>query len=159
MEPTPQSANSFDNSDSQTPSIYSTRQEADQTMVQYVFTPWRDRHELLLVRRQLYPDQLRGATSTATIGQSSAGGQNEGSRADQRRRDQHRAVARVSMWMQRGNCPHMVESTALLTAAMLNDEVAVASENAASSTYAVRAAYSAAFSRYVNCSLQAEEMC
>ncbi|KAH7228949.1 Las1-like-domain-containing protein [Fusarium oxysporum] len=62
---------------------------------------------------------------------------------------QHKAVARVSMWMQRGNCPHMVESTALLMAAMLSDKEAAAGENAASSAYAIRAAYSAAFSRFV----------
>ncbi|KPM36985.1 hypothetical protein AK830_g9578 [Neonectria ditissima] len=65
------------------------------------------------------------------------------------RREQHQAVARVSMWMQRGNCPHMVESTALLMAAMLSDQDAAASKNAASSAYAIRAAYSAAFSRFV----------
>ncbi|KOS18545.1 Pre-rRNA-processing protein las1 [Escovopsis weberi] len=54
------------------------------------------------------------------------------------------------MWMQRGNCPHMVESTALLMAAVLSDEAsATATANAAASTYAVRAAYSAAFSRFV----------
>ncbi|KAH8179618.1 las1-like domain-containing protein [Sarocladium implicatum] len=52
------------------------------------------------------------------------------------------------MWMQRGNCPHLVESTALLTAAVLSDEEA-GEENAASSSYALRAAYSAAFSRFV----------
>ncbi|KAG6019494.1 hypothetical protein E4U41_003208 [Claviceps citrina] len=59
------------------------------------------------------------------------------------RRSQKQAVARVSMWMQRGNCPHMVESTALLTAAMLSDD------GLADGVYAVRAAYSAAFSRFV----------
>ncbi|KAL6891048.1 Las1-like domain-containing protein, partial [Trichoderma longibrachiatum] len=52
------------------------------------------------------------------------------------------------MWMQRGNCPHMVESTALLMAAVLSDEAA-ATGNAGASTYAVRAAYAAAFSRFV----------
>ncbi|CAH0053353.1 unnamed protein product [Clonostachys solani] len=68
----------------------------------------------------------------------------------------HQAVARVSMWMQRGNCPHMVESTALLTAAVLSDEELMVNTKAtgvdnvtASSAYAVRAAYSAAFSRFV----------
>ncbi|CAM1508401.1 Fc.00g052490.m01.CDS01 [Cosmosporella sp. VM-42] len=118
-------------------------------MVQYVFTPWRDRNELLLVRRQLYSDMLSSNASASTTGLSSIEGQDEDSRDEQRRRNQHRAVARVSMWMQRGNCPHMVESTALLMAAMLSDEDAVASENAAASAYAVRAAYSAAFSRFV----------
>ena len=122
-------------------------------MVQYVFTPWRDRQELLLVRRQLYPD-ISTSSSTSQSSASSAGvflrGQNEASsqgKPEDRRRSQHKAVARVSMWMQRGNCPHMVESTALLMAAMLTDEGAAMSENAASSTYAARAAYSAAFSR------------
>ena len=51
------------------------------------------------------------------------------------------------MWVQRGNCPHMVESTAVLTAAMLSDEEASETGHAASATYAVRAAYAAAFSR------------
>ncbi|KAG6235876.1 hypothetical protein E4U24_008038 [Claviceps purpurea] len=60
-----------------------------------------------------------------------------------RQQRQRQAVARVSMWMQRGNCPHMVESTALLTAAMLSDD------GLAGGVYAVRAAYSAAFSRFV----------
>ncbi|KAK1514873.1 hydroxyacylglutathione hydrolase [Colletotrichum abscissum] len=59
--------------------------------------------------------------------------------------DKHHAVARVSMWMQRGNCPHMVESTALLTAAILSD----AESKGGAGTYAVRAAYAAAFSRFV----------
>ncbi|KAI8253383.1 Pre-rRNA-processing protein las1 [Colletotrichum sp. SAR11_239] len=58
---------------------------------------------------------------------------------------QHHAVARVSMWMQRGNCPHMVESTALLTAAILSD----GESSGSAGTYAVRAAYAAAFSRFV----------
>lgn len=119
-------------------------------MVQYVFTPWRDRHELLLVRRQLYHEKVSIFNPSTTIGPLSGRAQNDSYTQpdrENRRKHQHQAVARVSMWMQRGNCPHMVESTALLMAAMLNDEDAVASENAASSTYAVRAAYSAAFSR------------
>lgn len=88
-------------------------------MVQYVFTPWRDRRELLLVREQFY-----GKSQQQVDGKEVA-------------------VARVSMWMQRGNCPHMVESTALLMAAILSDGPV----GTGSSTYAVRAAYSAAFSR------------
>jgi hypothetical protein len=182
-------------------------------MVQYVLTPWRDRHELLLVRRQFYAlaprlgvdddsdagvgvdgqgdgegaSWLGGGRPQISGGACGGGGSSSGSRsrltgvpvpADnsddreghhddrgaltyddaqrheetrRRRRRQHRqAVARVSMWMQRGNCPHMVESTALLTAAMLSDEDAdMAVDSAASAAYATRAAYSAAFSRYV----------
>lgn len=93
-------------------------------MVQFVFTPWRDRRELFTTRDQFYP-------------------QREGE-ASGRRELQHAAVARVGMWMARGNCPHLVESTALLTAALLCDE------ERGTSGYAVRAAYSTAFSRYGN---------
>ncbi|KAM5342607.1 hypothetical protein ACJ41O_013573 [Fusarium nematophilum] len=137
-------------------------------MVQYVFTPWRDRYELLLVREQLYPS-LDGAsnsnsnTNSNTNIQDSEQKQGDGAQLadgelgrrchdlddEETRRRQHQAVARVSMWMQRGNCPHMVESTALLMSAMLSDREATAGENAASSAYAIRAAYAAAFSRFV----------
>jgi ribosomal biogenesis protein LAS1 len=87
-------------------------------MVQYVITPWRDRNELLQVRGMLYP------------------GDGKQVRDEERRH----AVARVSVWIQRGNCPHLVESTAILTAARLNDV-------SGNSTYCVRAAYAAAFCR------------
>ncbi|KAF5722505.1 Las1 [Fusarium mundagurra] len=122
-------------------------------MVQYVFTPWRDRYELLLVREQMYTGidtnaiEAKGHLSHC---EGSVNIQNQQILDDQEtQKRQHKAVARVSMWMQRGNCPHMVESTALLMAAMLSDKEAAAGENAASSAYAIRAAYSAAFSRFV----------
>ncbi|KAL6855756.1 Las1-like domain-containing protein [Trichoderma novae-zelandiae] len=180
-------------------------------MVQYVFTPWRDRQELLLVREQFYGSgaltqpvgpsgriqggaayshhrqQQRKGQDWSRAFEGEGGGdadaeerqqhQNRGreeegqglNQGDARRRttaaaaapstnrqasreqadgEKHRAVGRVSMWMQRGNCPHMVESTALLMAAVLSDEAAAAG-NAGASTYAVRAAYAAAFSRFV----------
>jgi len=87
-------------------------------MVQYVITPWRNRIELLQVREKLYPREGKEV------------------KAEERRH----AVARVSVWMQRGNCPHLVESSAILTAAVLNDV-------SGNSTYCVRAAYAAAFCR------------
>ncbi|TVY80053.1 putative hydroxyacylglutathione hydrolase [Fusarium oxysporum f. sp. cubense] len=122
-------------------------------MVQYVFTPWRDRYELLLVREQMYTGIDTNATEAKGHSGHSEGSvniQNQQILDDQEtQKRQHKAVARVSMWMQRGNCPHMVESTALLMAAMLSDKEAAAGENAASSAYAIRAAYSAAFSRFV----------
>jgi hypothetical protein len=104
-------------------------------MVQYIFTPWRDQQELLTVRRQLYPNHHHETLITPT--------------SDEARRQKQEAVARVSMWMQRGNCPHLVESTALLEAAILSDAQATSEPSLAgsSSSYAVRAAYSAAFSR------------
>lgn len=101
-------------------------------MVQYVLTPWRERKELLLVRDQFYATDQGSGTSAA-----------DASNSDNVAERQRLAVARVSMWMQRGNCPHLVESTALLTAAVLSDG------GTDGGMYAVRAAYSAAFSRYV----------
>ncbi|OTB16854.1 hypothetical protein K445DRAFT_316350 [Daldinia sp. EC12] len=54
------------------------------------------------------------------------------------------------MWMQRGGCPHLVESTALLVAAILSDARETrARRSAGASSYAIRAAYAAAFSRFV----------
>ncbi|PBP15827.1 hypothetical protein BUE80_DR013477 [Diplocarpon rosae] len=89
-------------------------------MVQYVITPWRNARELLRVRENFYPGPGRRVQ-------------------DEERRH---AVAKVSVWTQRGNCPHLVESTAMLTAAVLNDVKGNA-------TYCVRAAYAAAFCRFV----------
>ncbi|KAK9798276.1 putative hydroxyacylglutathione hydrolase [Seiridium cardinale] len=137
-------------------------------MVQYIHTPWRDRAELLEVRRQLYPAPPRASTALATTTASpatsspatavigfadtdySARGRAE---TDKRRH----AVSRVAMWVQRGSCPHMVESTGLLMAAILDDLDEAwsgfggkgSSANKAGSTSAVRLAYSAAFSRFV----------
>lgn len=90
-------------------------------MVQYVITPWRNQNELLKVRQQLY-------SASRTI--------DDGSTA------KRYAVEKVSVWMQRGNCPHLIESTAILSAARLNDVPG-------NSNYCIRAAYAAAFSRLV----------
>jgi len=87
-------------------------------MVQYVITPWRDGDELIKVRQAFYQPL---------------------SNDDDARR---KAVALVSIWVQRGNCPHLIESTALLVSAQLND-------TSGNSAYAVRAAYSASFCRFV----------
>lgn len=143
---------------------YNTGQQPGRSppMVQYVLTPWWDRNELLLVRDQFYaassdissrPSPARRYASHPegsevsnkdhhARSQPSQSADGDGDTTDQQRQ----AVARVSMWMQRGNCPHLVEATALLTAAVLSDHLGSAD---AGGSYAVRAAYSAAFSRYV----------
>jgi ribosomal biogenesis protein LAS1 len=182
-------------------------------MVQYIFTPWRDRRELLAVRSQFYPEKnlhhqpnsgplLRdGSGMLASPEQpgnedeyeAEAAAKEREEQEQQQQQQQQQAVARVSMWMHRGACPHLVESTALLTAALLSDDglflglgrrrrgwgrgggnwisSSAADEEAlqgqqqqqqqeriaegesgsaqASRGYAVRAAYSAAFSRCV----------
>ena len=89
-------------------------------MVQYIITPWRNRQELLNVRQAFYPPP----------------DSNEATRVE----EQRKAVALVSVWVQRGNCPHSVESTALLVSAILNEMIG-------DMAYAIRAAYSTAFCR------------
>ncbi|TVY14949.1 Pre-rRNA-processing protein las1 [Lachnellula arida] len=95
-------------------------------MVQYIITPWRTPTDLLLVRRQLYPHNHNSQTHNAKDAE----------------KERRKAVAQVSVWMQRGNCPHLVEASAILTSAILNDVPG-------NSSYCVRAAYSAAFCRFV----------
>ncbi len=110
-------------------------------MVQYIHTPWRDRAELLNIRRQFYPSPPASADANATAAPTTTSITATATEAVQ----QH-AVSRVSIWMQRGGCPHLVESTALLTAAVLGD-LQETRTRANSSSYATRAAYAAAFSR------------
>lgn len=102
-------------------------------MVQYIFTPWRSRHDLLAIRSQFYPDHHPSPSHNQTLPQQ-----------DQK----SLAVARVATWMHRTGCPHLVESTALLTAAILLDS-SPPPGGPSTSSYAVRAAYAAAFSRFV----------
>jgi ribosomal biogenesis protein LAS1 len=91
-------------------------------MVQYITTPWSTRSALLQVRDALYPAPPSPLPADEIAS---------------RRRE---AVARVSVWAQRGGCPHLVESTALLSAAMLNDD-------GRNEAWCVRAAYASGFAR------------
>lgn len=118
-------------------------------MVQYAHTPWRDRAELLKVRQQFYPPAPPPAQAAA--GSATTGHGNLSQQQEQIELEQQNAVSRVSMWMQRGSCPHMVESTGLITAAMLNDTHETRTRSNRPSP-AIRLAYSAAFSRYVHAS-------
>ena len=143
-------------------------------MVQFLFTPWRHRGELLLVRAQFYPhrcqrsneeggdrdsaDRLQrqrqrrqdhqSSRASGRLSSNFGGGDGDGKDTDGRQQ----AVDRVSMWMQRGGCPHLVESTAVLTAAALSDEEFMSragSDWSGWRSYEVRLAYSTAFGRYV----------
>ena len=132
------------------------------TMVQYIVTPWRDHKELISVREHLYPgDQPPSSSTSGDLSDSlpwsvvyAASSLTSVSRAEA---DQRLAVGRVQMWAHRGNCPHLVESTGLLVAVVLDDvnqSRRQRSERPASSSlsdFAVRAAYATAFSRYVSC--------
>lgn len=130
-------------------------------MVQYIHTPWRDRAELLKVRQQFYPAPPDAKTVALVVGSSTTSSTSPAAtivnfadtpktrtETDQRRH----AVSRVAMWVQRGSCPHMVESTGLLMAAILDDLLVHEGRSGTAgtgSTSAVRLAYSAAFSRFV----------
>ncbi|KAI0810679.1 Las1-like-domain-containing protein [Xylaria sp. FL0064] len=137
-------------------------------MATYIHTPWRDEEELLRVRQQFYPSSSPSSIhASAKPNTPTTAHHNHNHIHDHRNsnenadgthaalaivldaeRRQQQAVSRVSMWMQRGGCPHLVESTALLTAAILSD-LHESRTKANSSSYAIRAAYSAAFSRFV----------
>ena len=99
------------------------------------------------MRNQFYASHSQDAHTGKVSDFGSGGGGDDEKARRERQKDQHNAVNSVSMWVLRGNCPHTVESTALLVATMLSDEGK--RKGFASEAYAVRAAYSAAFSRYV----------
>ncbi|KAN0067770.1 Las1-like domain containing protein [Elaphomyces granulatus] len=88
-------------------------------MPNFIFTPWKNESELLAVRSQFYPP---------------------GPPVPDLRTD---ACRTVGAWKLRGNLPHSVEATALLTDAILHDD---ATKN---SIFSIKATYTAAFCRFV----------
>ncbi|KAF7589193.1 rRNA-processing protein las1 [Aspergillus hancockii] len=89
-------------------------------MAKVIFTPWKDQSQLTAVRTQFYPPPAYEGPDLRS-----------------------RACATVAAWKLRGNLPHPVEATALLTDAILHDD---AKKN---SIFSIRATYSAAFCRFV----------
>ncbi|KAE8377329.1 Las1-like-domain-containing protein [Aspergillus bertholletiae] len=89
-------------------------------MSKVIFTPWKEKSELQSVRNQFYPPPTYDGPDMRS-----------------------RACATVAAWKLRGNLPHPVEATALLTDAILHDD---ARKN---SIFSIRATYSAAFCRFV----------
>jgi ribosomal biogenesis protein LAS1 len=96
-------------------------------MSRYTITPWRTHSDLLSVRQQLYS---LNTNSTPTQNQN----QHQNANPDLR----HRAVSRIMAWKLRGNLPHAVESTALLTDAILHHDLSI------NSIFSVRAVYARA---------------
>jgi ribosomal biogenesis protein LAS1 len=90
-------------------------------MSRYTVTPWRTHSDLLAVREQLYPTNNTNTTEDL----------------------RSLAVSRIMAWKLRGNLPHAVESTALLTDAILHHDLTT------NSIFSVRAVYAAAFTRFV----------
>ncbi|PYI08967.1 glyoxylase [Aspergillus sclerotiicarbonarius CBS 121057] len=89
-------------------------------MAKVIFTPWKEHSQLLAVRGQFYPAPFYDGPDMRS-----------------------KACATVGAWKLRGNLPHPVEATALLTDAILHDD---AQKN---SIFSIRATYSAAFCRFV----------
>ncbi|KAF3770785.1 Las1-like protein, partial [Cryphonectria parasitica EP155] len=119
-------------------------------MVQFVFTPWRNRAELLRVRSQLYPHpsfttQTAAATTTTTTTTPPLPPRSPWWSGPEELRAIESAIARVFMWVHRGGCPHVVESTALLMSAIVFDE---RGGHDAVSGAGVTAGYVVGFTRY-----------
>ncbi|KAJ5279544.1 hypothetical protein N7478_004916 [Penicillium angulare] len=89
-------------------------------MAKVIFTAWKNKSELLEVRDQFYPSASYDGPDNRPL-----------------------ACSIVEAWKLRGNVPHHVEATALLTDAILHDD---AQNN---SIFSIRATYSAAFCRFV----------
>lgn len=83
------------------------------------FTPWKDSSELLVLRDQLYCLDADGVDLRP------------------------KAISRIAVWKLRGQFPHPIEATGLLTEAILHDDPT------RNSMFSIRATYSAAFCRYV----------
>ncbi|OOQ82244.1 cell morphogenesis protein Las1 [Penicillium brasilianum] len=89
-------------------------------MAKVTFTAWKTKAQLLDVRSEFYPPTWYTGPD----------------------RRSH-ACATVEAWKLRGNVPHHVEATALLTDAILHDD------GQRNSIFSIRATYSAAFCRFV----------
>jgi len=103
-------------------------------MSRYTITPWRTQSDLLAVRQQLY-----SLNTNSSHNQDPNQNGNRDAYLDLR----HQAVSRIMAWKLRGNLPHAVESTALLTDAILHHDLSI------NSIFSVRAVYAAAFTRFV----------
>lgn len=123
-------------------------------MAKVIFTPWKTQSQLLSVRSQFYPspsytgsDMRSKACATVSnkiLWKSILYIYLKKSKKFIKMKDwSTNCSEKVSSWKLRGNLPHAVEATALLTDAILHDD---AREN---SIFSIRATYSAAFCRFV----------
>ncbi|KAJ5527341.1 hypothetical protein N7513_011500 [Penicillium frequentans] len=89
-------------------------------MAKVIFTAWKNKSQLAEVRSEFYPSPSYDGPDMRS-----------------------HACAVVEAWKLRGNVPHHVEATALLTDAILHDDAQI------NSIFSIRATYSAAFCRFV----------
>ncbi|KAF6231483.1 hypothetical protein HO173_010235 [Letharia columbiana] len=103
--------------------------------LQIIWTPWRNHSELLSVREWFFPQPASSE------------------QADSDSNSRKKACNHVSAWKLRGNLPHAVESTCLLTEAVLIDEKSIEQTPA----FAIRASYITAISRFVTGLLDSQQ--
>ncbi|KAL1956025.1 hypothetical protein VTO42DRAFT_7840 [Malbranchea cinnamomea] len=84
------------------------------------FTPWKDHSELVALRDQFFPPPSYDGPDM-----------------------REQACSLVWVWKARGNLPHSIEATALITGAVLHDDPSK------HSVYSIQATYSTAFCRFV----------
>ena len=109
-------------------------------MAHIVWTPWRDLHELLTVRRQLYPSAGVGEPDMRRKACSQVGFE----KLEIQKFIKYKLISlQISAWKLRGNLPHAVESTWFLTDAVMTDNI----NSNQLTPLAVRACYTTAFCR------------
>lgn len=101
--------------------------------LQIIWTPWRNHTELLNVRDSFFPSSANSEPTDPRL--------------------RRKACDQVSAWKQRGSLPHAVESTWLLTEAILIDELPAKQMP----VFAVKAAYITAISRFVTGLLDSQQ--
>lgn len=113
------------------------------TMAKVIFTPWKEHSQLLAVRDQFYPPLTYDGPDLRSKACATVCPRNIYQRVTYISTICPNPGRQISVWKIRGNLPHAVEATALLTDAILHDD---AQKN---SVFSIRATYSAAFCRYV----------
>ncbi|CAD6570096.1 MAG: rRNA-processing protein las1 [Alectoria sarmentosa] len=101
--------------------------------LQIVWTPWRDHSELLSVRKWFFPNSASSEPADPDL--------------------RRKACEQVSAWKLRGNLPHAVESTWLLTEAVLIDEKPAEQMP----IFAIKASHITAISRFVTGLLDSQQ--
>lgn len=107
-------------------------------MAKVIFTAWKTKAQLLDVRSEFYPPSLYNGPDMRSHACATVCEPSQIIRALLKL-----MVQQVEAWKLRGNVPHHVEATALLTDAILHDD------GQRNSIFSIRATYSAAFCRYV----------
>jgi ribosomal biogenesis protein LAS1 len=107
-------------------------------MAKVIFTAWKTKAQLLDVRNEFYPPSSYNGPDMRSHACATVCERSQKTRALFKLMEQQ-----VEAWKSRGNVPHHVEATALLTDAILHDDWQ------RNSIFSIRATYSAAFCRYV----------